>query len=115
MDDLKITTYIAVLTLLNGVEITKKIPPCLFARGFNKFLNTFYRDSDFEARIAVLHRIDGGERAGDWELLCKEIRRYFTIEYMSDSGALSSKRKSLADDDEAARKRPKRAVAANYM
>lgn len=57
LDDLKITTYIAVLTLLNGVEITKKIPPRLFARGFNKFLNTFYRDSDFEARLAVLHRV----------------------------------------------------------
>lgn len=57
LDDLKITTYIAVFTLLNGVEATMKVSPRLFARGLNKFLNTFYPDSDFESRLAVLHRV----------------------------------------------------------
>ena len=57
LNDLKITSYIAAFTSLNGVEVTRKIKPRLFVRGFNKFLDAFYPGSDFEARLAVLHRV----------------------------------------------------------
>lgn len=57
LDDLKITSYIAVFTLRNGLEATKKVPPRLLVRGFNQFLDTFYPDTDLEARLAVLHRV----------------------------------------------------------
>ncbi|KAF6227430.1 hypothetical protein HO133_008874 [Letharia lupina] len=115
LDDFKITSYIAVFTLLNGSEVARKVPPRRFVRGFNLFLDTFYPDSDFEARLAVLHRIDGGERVDDWELLCKHLRRYFTKVYMSDGKVVGSKRKTLAGDNGAARKMLRGPVAADYM
>ena len=57
LDDLKITSYIKAFTLLNGVEVTKNVPLRLFAQAFNQFLDTSYQNSDFEARLALLHRV----------------------------------------------------------
>lgn len=57
LEDLKITGYIQHSTLLNGIEATSKVPLPLFVRGFNKFLDSFYSDYDFEAKLAVLHRV----------------------------------------------------------
>ena len=57
LEDVKITSYIQAFTRLNGVEVTKNIPPRLFAQAFNHFLDISYQDSDFEARLAVLHRV----------------------------------------------------------
>ena len=110
LEDVKITGYIKAFTRLNGVEVTKNVPPRLFTRAFNRFLDNFYQDSDFEARLAVLHRvsllfpapkvrtdrlqqIDGGDRVRDWERLCAELRRHFAIVYFSKGEAVNSKRK----------------------
>lgn len=57
VEDVKITTYIKAFTLLNGVKITGSIPPHHFAHAFNRFLDVSYPHSDFEARLAVLHRV----------------------------------------------------------